>query len=220
MAKILAVDDDRKILRLLKNTLELNRHDVDTIESASGIDPNDLKPYDLILLDVMMPEMDGFSFCQKIRDTVQCPIIFLTAKTEEEAVVKGLLSGGDDYIKKPFGVMELNARVEAHLRRESRKKQSKKVVSDPIVIYLDKREITVDDKPVTLTKSQYNICEFLAVNRGLVFSKEQIYDAVYSLDSDTLINTITEHIRVVRNKFKERGCNPIDTIWGVGYKWK
>jgi len=220
MAKILAVDDDRNILRLLKNVLELSENEVDATQSALSINLSDLKMYDLILLDVMMPDIDGFSFCQKIRDDIQCPIIFLTAKTEEDSIVKGLLSGGDDYIKKPFGVMELNARVEAHLRREKRKKQSKKVTLDRITIYLDKHEITVGDQSVTLTKNQYNICEFLAVNRGMVFSKEQIYEAVYSIDSDTLINTITEHIRVARNKFKELGSNPIETIWGVGYKWK
>lgn len=220
MAKILALDDDKKILRLLKNTLELNRHDVDTVDSPADINHSQLGEYDLILLDVMMPVTDGFSFCRQIRDKVQCPIIFLTAKTGEDSVVKGLLSGGDDYIKKPFGVMELNARVEAHLRREERKKQSKKIISDEITLYLDKREIIADGRQIQLTKSQYNICEFLAINRGLVFSKEQIYDAVYSLDSNTLISTITEHIRIIRNKFKQVGCNPIDTVWGVGYKWK
>lgn len=219
MAQILAIDDEIKILRLLKNGLGLQNHNVTTVENPLSIEPEQLKQYDLILLDVMMPQVDGFTFCKKIRDEVVCPIIFLTAKIDENAVIEGLLSGGDDYIKKPFGIKELNARVEAHLRREGRKKQAKRLVLDEVTIFLDQREIQVKGQAVSLTKSQYNICEYLALNRGRVFSKDQIYDAVYSLDSDTMISTITEHIRVVRAKFKERGCQPIETVWGVGYKW-
>jgi len=220
MAKILAVDDDPKILKLLKNALELKGHEVDTVDSATKIRVEELIHYQLILLDIMMPNLDGISFCHQIRERVQCPILFLTAKTEEAAVARGLLSGGDDYIKKPFGVMELNARVEAHLRREVRKKQTKKVVIDSVVLDLERHEITVAGSQVFLTKSQFKICEFLAINQGIVFSKEQIYEAIYPLESDTLISTITEHIRVIRRKFNELECQPIETVWGVGYKWK
>lgn len=220
MSKILAVDDDPKILRLLKNALAINGHEVVTSEGVVNIDKLTLDTFDLILLDVMMPELDGFTFCRQNRDTILCPIVFLTAKTEETAVIQGLLSGGDDYIKKPFGIQELNARVEAHLRRDNRKKQSKLIKSGEIVINLDSHMISVNGKDITLTKNQYNICEFLASNQGIVFSKEQIFEAVYTYDSDTLFSTITEHIRAVRNKFKESGCNPIETIWGVGYKWQ
>lgn len=220
MAKILVVDDDQKILRLLKNTLELNEHKVDIIDNATKVNLDHLSQYNLIILDIMMPDMDGLTFCKKIRDLVQCPILFLTAKTEETAVVKGLLNGGDDYIKKPFGVSELNARVDAHLRREIRKKQSKKLIFDGIVLDLERYEIIVNGEKMILTKKQYKICEYLALNHGLVFSKEQIYEAVYSHDSETLLSTITEHIHVIRNKFKGLGLNPIKTIWGVGYKWE
>lgn len=219
MAYLLAVDDDPMILRLLKNALELHGHEVDTAERASAVRQEDLGKYGLILLDVMMPGLDGFSFCKQIRDRVQCPILFLTAKAGEESLIQGLLSGGDDYIRKPFSVAELNARVEAHLRRENRKQHAKTIVTGNISLHVDQREIVAAGRKVELTKSQYDICEFLAMNRGLVFSKEQIYDAVYALDSDTLISTITEHIRVIRNKFKEADCNPIGTVWGVGYKW-
>ncbi len=167
----------------------------------------------------MMPDMDGFTFCRENRDDIQCPIVFLTAVSEEEAVIKGLLSGGVTTTLKTLGIKELNARVEAHLRRESRKKHQKIIKSGNIIINLDSHQITVNEKNIALTKNQYNICEFLASNPGVLFSKEQIFDAVYSIDSDTLLQTITEHVRVIRNKFKETGCNPIETVWGVGYKW-
>lgn len=219
MIKILAVDDDPKILRLLKNTLSLNGYNVITYENAKNINTSDLEKFDLIILDVMMPGIDGFTFCENNREKIKCPVVFLTAKTEEDAVIRGLLSGGDDYIKKPFGLKEFTARIEAHLRREDRRNYCKRIVSGDIVIDLDMLEIKVNDKPLSLTKNQYNICEFLAINSGRILSKEQIYDAVYSYDSDTLFSTITEHIRLIRNKFKELDCNPIETIWGIGYKW-
>ena len=124
MAKILAIDDELDMLILIKNILIKGDHIVDIYQTTADIDENSLGKYDLILLDVMMPEVDGISYCKNIRSKVDCPIIFLTAKTMESDIVDGLLSGGDDYITKPFGVGELLARVEAHLRREQREKHS------------------------------------------------------------------------------------------------
>lgn len=220
MAKILAVDDDKRILKLIKNALELSHHEVVTLQNAENISIETFCGYDLILLDVMMPGIDGFKLCQQIRHSVDSPIIFLTAKTEESAVVKGLSLGGDDYIKKPFGVMELNARVQAYLRRENRGKSTKKLVYENITIDFDKKEILVDNNLVYFTKNEYNICEFLALNRGKVFTKQAIFEAIYDLDSDTQFSVITEYIRLIRNKFKKYNCFPIETVWGVGYMWK
>ncbi|ADK15353.1 MULTISPECIES: response regulator transcription factor [Clostridium] len=220
MAKILAVDDDKRILKLIKNALELNHHEVITLQDPENIPIEEFCGYDLILLDVMMPEIDGFELCQKIRSTVDSPIIFLTAKTDESSIVKGLAFGGDDYISKPFGVMELNARVEAYLRRENRGKSTKKLVYGDITIDFDKKEILVNNNVIAFTKNEYNICEFLALNRGKVFTKQAIFEAIYDLDSDTQFSVITEYIRLIRNKFKEYNCFPIETVWGVGYMWK
>ncbi|OBR96959.1 MULTISPECIES: response regulator transcription factor [Clostridium] len=220
MAKILAVDDDRRILKLIKNALKLNHHEVITLQNPENIPIEDFCGYDLILLDVMMPGIDGFELCQKIRSAVDSPIIFLTAKTDESAIVKGLAFGGDDYIAKPFGVMELNARVEAYLRRENRGKSTKKLVYGDITIDFDKKEILVNNNVIAFTKNEYNICEFLALNRGKVFTKQAIFEAIYDLDSDTQFSVITEYIRLIRNKFKGYNCFPIETVWGVGYMWK
>ncbi|OAA91130.1 response regulator transcription factor [Clostridium coskatii] len=220
MAKILAVDDDMRILKLIKNALGLNHHEVITLQNPENISIECFCGYDLILLDVMMPKIDGFELCQKIRSAVDSPIIFLTAKTDESSIVKGLAFGGDDYIAKPFGVMELNARVEAYLRRENRGKSTKKLVYGDITIDFDKKEILINNNVIAFTKNEYNICEFLALNRGKVFTKQAIFEAIYDLDSDTQFSVITEYIRLIRNKFKEYNCFPIETVWGVGYMWK
>lgn len=220
MAKILAVDDDNRILKLIKNALEINHHEVVTLQNAENTPVETFCGYDLILLDVMMPGIDGFKLCQKIRHTVDSPIIFLTAKTEEAAIVQGLMIGGDDYIAKPFGIMELNARIQAYLRRENRGKSTKKLVYDNITIDFDKKEISVCNNLIAFTKNEYNICEFLALNKGKVFTKQAIFEGIYDFDSDTQFSVITEYIRLIRNKFKEYDCFPIETVWGVGYMWK
>ncbi|MDZ7434356.1 response regulator, partial [Bacillus amyloliquefaciens] len=143
MANILAVDDEKDILVLIKNILRRDQHQVDTLISVQGQPLDIFQGYDLILLDVMMPNIDGFALCKQIRPLVDCPILFLTAKTEEEAIVNGLITGGDDYITKPFGIMELSARVNAHLRREHREKhQSKRVISG-FLFHFDSKEVFI-----------------------------------------------------------------------------
>ena len=120
MAKLLVIDDDPDMLKLIRKTLEKDGHQVDVETDPAPLHPDRCRQYDLILLDVMIPGENGFSFCRRIRQDVDCPILFLTAKTEEAALVEGFALGGDDYIKKPFSLTELRARVSAHLRREKR----------------------------------------------------------------------------------------------------
>ena len=132
----------------------------------------DLGSFDLILLDVMMPIMDGFTLCGQIRHAVDCPILFLTAKSLEEDVMYGLGLGADDYLIKPFGIGELRARVNAHIRRESREKRNI-LYSDKVHFNLSGKELFVQNERVLLTKSEYEICEFLARHRGQVFSKSR-----------------------------------------------
>lgn len=219
MSDILAIDDEEGILSIIKSALEKNGHKVNTISNPLTISDNEYMKYDLILLDVMMPEIDGFSLCRKIRGLVDCPIIFLTAKAMEEDVITGLSIGGDDYISKPFSIKELRARVEAHLRREHRGKQNAFSISG-VKFNLAAKEIYFNEEIIRFTKSEYSICEYLAINHGQVFSKEKIYENVFGFDGESDLSAIIEHIKNIRSKFKKLGINPIETVWGIGYKWK
>ena len=218
MAKILAIDDELDMLILIKNILIKGDYIVDIYQTTADIDENSLGKYDLILLDVMMPEVDGISYCKNIRSKVDCPIIFLTAKTMESDIVDGLLSGGDDYITKPFGVGELLARVEAHLRREQREKHSILNLGN-IRFDLSSNQVSVKEEKVHLTKSEYQISELLARRKGQVFSREQIYEMIFGFDGIGDSSAISEHVKNIRAKFQKFGENPIATVWGIGYKW-
>lgn len=219
MAAILIVDDERPILELVKNGLQKDGHFVTTYTSAAEVPLDKLNNYDLIILDIMMPDIDGFSYCNKIRSLVDCPILFLTAKTMENDITFGLGLGADDYLTKPFRIAELRARVNAHLRREHRERHTA-LTFDRIKIDLPAKELRIDNVPVPLTKSEYLICEYLAKNKGQVFSKEQIYEAVFSLEGDSDNSTISTHIKNIRAKLNKLDIQPITTVWGIGYKWE
>lgn len=220
MAKILAIDDDTDILALISNILHRDQHVVITRQEVTDINPEFFQEYDLILLDVMMPYLDGFELCRRIRGFVSCPILFLTAKSEEEDVVNGLMTGGDDYIAKPFGVKELRARVNAHLRRESREKNVSRMTVAGVTFDYDAKEVWVGEQQVRLTPNEYKICEMLARRKERVFSREEIHQEIYGIDGDALFTTITEFIRSIRSKFNACGVSPISTVWGVGYRWQ
>ena len=219
MCRILAVDDDKGILAVIRKALEKEGYLVDTLDDPEKIDPERLSGYQLILLDVMMPGTDGFTVCRKIREQVDCPIIFVTAKTEEGDLITGFGLGADDYIRKPFGLGELRARVAAHLRRENREKKHRITLGD-LEFSLQAKEIYCQGKQIPLTKSEYSICEYLALNRGQVFSKERIYEHVFGYDGESDSSAITEHIKNVRAKLQKVGVSPVETVWGIGYKWK
>ncbi|MCB4939060.1 response regulator transcription factor [Streptococcus mutans] len=219
MTRILVIDDDTDILALIKNTLQLQNYLVKTFVSANQVDCSKLADYDLILLDIMMPDVDGLSFCRGIRNLVDCPILFLTAKSQEADIVTGLSYGADDYICKPFGVQELLARVDAHLRRERREHHAS-LVLEPIRFDLSAKRVTAKGKKLDLTKSEYEICELLAKRRGQVFSKDQLYDYLYAYEERGTPAAIAEHIKNIRAKFRTIGLEPIETVWGIGYKWK
>ena len=218
MAKILVVDDDVAILDMIGTILNKDGHLVTKVGNPLEINMEKVNLYDLILLDIMMPGIDGFTLCSKIRKLVDCPILFLTAKTEESSLVNGLTLGADDYICKPFGVMELRARIAAHLRREHREHSVRMVVGH-VCFHLSLKQMMVDDKEISLTKAEYEICEFLAKNCGQVFSKEQILEQVFGFDSGSNDSTITTHIKNIRTKLSDFHYMPIKTVWGIGYKW-
>ena len=220
MARLLVIDDEKAILDLVKNSLEKDGHIVTVCESVADVTINALKNYDLILLDIMMPDVDGFMFCKKIRGIVDCPILFLTAKVMETDIIYGLGIGADDYITKPFRIGELRARVTAHLRRERREHHNTLGFEQEIKFDLSSKELFMKGKNVDLTKSEYEICEYLARNRGQVFTREQIYEAVFGFDGNSDNSTIATHIKNIRSKLAGYGVTPINTVWGVGYRWE
>jgi DNA-binding response OmpR family regulator len=220
LARLLVIDDEKAILDLVKNSLEKDGHIVTVCESVADVTINALKNYDLILLDIMMPDVDGFMFCKKIRGIVDCPILFLTAKVMETDIIYGLGIGADDYITKPFRIGELRARVTAHLRRERREHHNTLGFEQEIKFDLSSKELFMKGKKVDLTKSEYEICEYLARNRGQVFTREQIYEAVFGFDGNSDNSTIATHIKNIRSKLAGYGVTPINTVWGVGYRWE
>lgn len=220
MAHILIVDDDPAILDLIKESLTKDGHSVAAYQNPTNVDTKSLHRYELILLDIMMPGVDGLSFCRQIRSMVDCPILFLTAKTMESDILLGLNIGADDYITKPFSVKELRARVTAHLRREKREKHSALHCGNNIWIDLSAMKLYISNQPISLTKGEYAICEYLARHSGQVFTKEQIYEAVFGLDGTSDNSTIATHIMNIRSKFEPFGISPISTVWGIGYKWE
>ena len=218
MARILAIDDEEGILYIIKSALEKEGHKVTAVHNPLTISKDKFCHYDLILLDVMMPEIDGFTLCKEIRKLVDSPILFLTAKTMEKDLITGLSLGGDDYITKPFGIGELRARVSAHLRRELREKQNAFLLSG-LKFNLSCKEIWYEDTVIAFTKSEYGICEYLALNHGQVFSREKIYENVFGYDGESDNQVIVEHIKNIRHKLSKYDINPIETVWGIGYKW-
>lgn len=219
MAHILAVDDEPEILAFIKTALEREGHVVQTVTDTAGISREKIRFADLILLDVMMPGEDGFSYCARIRDTVDCPILFVTARTAENDLVHGLGLGADDYIQKPFTVAELRARVAAHLRRETRGHPHSLRIGD-FILDLSGKQILFRGAAIGLTKSEYAICAGLMENAGQVFSKSQIYEGAFGFEGESDESVIAEHIKNIRAKLKTCGAEPIETVWGIGYRWK
>lgn len=218
MANILIVDDDKAVLDLIGNILRKSGHFVKKIENPEKALSEQLGYFNLIILDIMMPGIDGFQLCSKIRAQVDAPILFLTAKTEEAVIIKGLGLGADDYLTKPFGVQELRARVDAHIRRDQREKIHSVNIGN-FRFSISSKECFVLDSKIPLTKSEYEISEFLALHHGQIFSKEQIFESIFGFEKESNLSTIVEHVKNMRAKFIQFGEEPIKTVWGIGYKW-
>ena len=168
-----------------------------------------------------MPQLDGMEVCRRIRDKVACPILFLTARVDEQDRVNGLLSGGDDYILKPFSLKELDARITAHLKREERHKtKSEYRFQGELLIDYTAKTVQINGNDLELTKLEYGIIEFLSMNPGLVFDKERIYEKVCGYDGEGDSRVVTELIRRIRKKMSlQTEKEYIETVWGMGYKW-
>ena len=217
------IDDDPDLCTLLKTALERDGHAVEIRTSGVTVTESLCRWADCILLDVMMPGEDGFATCRRIRAITQAPILFLTARTDEQSVLTGLGIGADDYLTKPFRVAELRARVAAHLRRQNRAPASR-MVRGGIGFDLAAKTAMVGEQPLPFTRSEYAISEYLALHAGQTFSKEQIYEAVFGYDGTADDTAVTQHIKNIRAKLRTAGVaapeTVLKTIWGVGYQWK
>lgn len=227
MSRILLIDDEKELVQLLRDELAARGHEVLTAYNGDdGVALAGRQP-DLILLDIMMPGRNGFEVCRAIRDEVACPILFLSAKQSEADRVRGLTLGGDDYIVKPFGLRELLARIDANLRRERRARAADAADSrawlrfGKLGIDLKGRTVRIGDLPVELTRREYDIVELLALHRGQVFSREQIYEKIWGYDAEGDSSTVVEHVKKIRAKFSaaDPRTEYIATVWGIGYKW-
>ncbi len=226
MANILIVDDEQEIADLIEIYLKNENFTVYKYYSSKKLlEDIDNLNIDLAILDVMMPEIDGFSLCKKIRETYNFPIIFVTAKVEDIDKIDGLTIGGDDYVTKPFQPLELVARVKAQLRRYQKYNPSNhnqnKIEFRGLVIDKDTYECTLNEKRLNLTKTEFSILWILCENRGKVIKSEDLFFMIWKekyFEKDN--NTVMVHIRHLREKMKDNGKQPkyIKTVWGVGYK--
>lgn len=219
-SKILLVDDEESICNMVKLHLQTEGYLVYTaLDSDEAVKALGDKP-DLILLDINMPGASGLDFCKKIRNYIDCPILFLTSRITEQDKIVGLQAGGDDYITKPFSLAELTARVEAHLRRENRVRRSDIKMCGELFIDYEGRCVYCKEQVVPFSKKEFDILEFLSVHAGQVFDREKIYERIWGYDAEGSSDILKEHIRRIRLKLAQvTDKNYIETVWGCGYKW-
>ncbi len=223
---ILVVDDEKEITDLIEIYLVQEGYEVEKRYNALTL-LEDIKKYDidLVILDVMMPEIDGIQALKMIRECCHIPVIIVSAKTSDNDKIEGLLSGADDYMSKPFNAMELVARVKSQLRRFQVFSQAVPahhvIEAHDLVINTQKKSITLDNVPISLTKIEYEILVLLASDPGTVFSIEDIFEKIWHEKSTNPNNIIMVHIRKLREKIERQPRNPrhIKTVWGVGYKF-
>lgn len=224
--QILVVDDEKLIVKGIKFSLEQDGMEVTpAYDGEEAMQYIKERPFDLVVLDVMLPKMDGLQVCQQTREFSQVPIIMVTAKGEDMDKIMGLEYGADDYITKPFNPLELAARVKSNLRRYtslgSLNAENKAVYQvGGLVINDDTKQVTVDDEPVKMTPIEYNILLLLMKNQGRVFSIDQIYESIWNEDAIGADNTVAVHIRHIREKIEINPKEPryLKVVWGVGYK--
>lgn len=227
MKRILIIEDQISIAELLKDYLEINNFQVVIKNNGrKGLEDALQADYDLILLDLMLPDIDGFEVCKKIRKKKIVPILIISALGEDIDKIRGLGLGADDYISKPFSPNELVARVKAHLNRFDRltgkkEKDRHKIQIKSLTINKQSRQIFLDNKEIAFTTKEFEILNFLASHPNIVFSKEQIYDHIWGDDSYGDIATIAVHIKKIRDKIEKDPQKPrfIDTLWGSGYRF-
>lgn len=225
---ILIIEDDEYIADLEKDYLEINGYKTTVISNGQdGLDVALKSDFALIILDLMLPGMDGFEVCRCIREKKDTPIIMVTAKKEEIDKIQGFGLGIDDYIVKPFNPSELVARIGAHIARYKRLTEKSAIPEDILLVgdlKIDKvsRRVFVSGKEVTFTHKEFDLLVFLATHQNVVFSKNALFDKIWGLDAIGETSTVTVHINRIREKIEDDTSNPkyIETVWGVGYRFK
>ena len=228
MSKILIVEDEVAIAELEKDYLELSGFDVEVeYDGMTGLARALAEDFDLFILDLMLPGIDGFEICKQIRDKKNTPILMVSAKKEDIDKIRGLGMGADDYVTKPFSPSELVARVKAHLARYERLIGSNTVENDTIEIRgikIDKtaRRVWVNGEEKQFTTKEFDLLTFLAENPNHVYTKEELFREIWDMESIGDIATVTVHIKKIREKVEMDTSKPqyIETIWGVGYRFK
>ena len=221
--RILLVDDEPLILKGLKYTLEQEGYETDSaMDGEEALAKFFAQPYDMILLDVMLPKLDGISVCQRIREHSNVPIIMLTAKGEDMDKILGLEYGADDYMTKPFNILEVKARIKTIFRRTAmtqRDSGQRIITVRDMQLNLNNRSVTVDGKEVNLTAKEFDLLQLFATNRGKVFSRENLLETIWKYDYLGDLRTVDVHIRRLREKIERVPSQPeyIFTKWGVGY---
>ena len=226
MSRILIIEDDENILQLERDYLEANDFEVDTANNGEdGLKKALSNQYSLVLLDIMLPKMDGFEVCKKIRGTKDIPILLVSAKKDDSAKINGLGFGADDYIVKPFSPSELVARVKAHINRYQRLTNTTEpnlVIYGDFKLNKDTGEVFLKDKEIVLTKKEFEVLYLLVTNPETIFSKNELFERVWGYDSLGDTSTLTVHINRLRDKLKaaQPDIDYIKTIWGRGYRLK
>lgn len=223
--KILIADDEREIVGFMRDALQDDGYEVSVAFDGKEVFDRLGETPDLIILDIMMPHLDGLEVCQAIRDRVSCPILFLSARSNEADRIQGLAVGGDDYIVKPFSMQELKARIRAHLRREQRSHldhQPKLLHHGDLTMDLDSHQVFYQNLPIPLTSREFELFRLLFMHPNQVFSREQIYEKIWGFDAEGEAATITEHIKNIRAKLACAAPEKtfVTTVWGVGYRFE
>lgn len=218
--RVLLVDDESDMRQLVGMYLDNFGYEWKEAENGKqALYMLETENFDFVILDIMMPEMDGITVCKEIRKTSDIPIIFLTAKGEEWNRVNGLRTGADDYIVKPFSPGELIARMEAVLRRYMKYEEQEEIEFGPVVINEKSRRVEIGGECISLTVKEFDLLYFLCQHSGQVFSREQLLEKVWGYDYAGSTRTVDTHVKTMRLKLGEHG-NCIQTVWGVGYKFE
>lgn len=216
--KVLVVDDEKNIVKGIRFSLEQDGMEVDcAYDGEEALNMVHAREYDVVLLDLMLPKVDGLSVCQQIREFSNVPVVMLTAKGDDMDKIMGLEYGADDYITKPFGIMELISRVKAILRRINQDEEEKQLVFQNITLDCEKRQVTLDGANCELTFKEFELLKLFLQNAGIVMTRETIMEKVWGIDFEGESRTLDMHIKTLRQKLGDAGKH-IKTVRNVGYR--